>query len=386
MSQNPHTSHQPHLACSFSQEPATLSNAISQCNKWRTLKHYVCLGLGLIAVTALNGCFKIEDNNLADATPATERPPTSSDPTEPSNPTTPIQEARPEFIDLNQPATVEFATLTVGETSYHLNQSDLGDIDGHLVTFLYDEADNAVIDEPTAALMVSDNGVRLLCNHQNDIREISIDAIEEQHSRVVLDESVFTVTGQLDNLPVKLVYSTSMGGMGTSSITIDEELSAIMLSGSLGTRTYNQLFDLLQHRDDLSELYLVDISGSINDDINVQTGRLIRRAGLTTIVPAGSTIASGGVDLFCAGEQRLIDSDARLLVHSWGGEIDGEIVSAHELPKDHPGHVAQLSYFTAMLGDPNGSDFYWFTIHSAPFGEDLHRMSDEEISRITLKP
>jgi hypothetical protein len=291
--------------------------------------------------------------------------------------------AQPEFISLEHRATVEFAQLTIGQTSYLLNQSNAAG--GGQAMLLFKEGDVPTDaggdDQPTAAIMFRDDEVKVMINldGDGDVREMDIADVSEADSTVVAGETVFTATGTVADQDVRLVYPTSMEGMGTSAVTIDEEASAIVLSGTLGARTYNQIFDLLEERDDLSELQLVNIRGSINDEINMQTGRLVREAGFLTVVPAASTIASGGVDMFCAGLQRYAEAGSTLLVHSWGANIDGEVVSAHELPIDHPGHQAQIAYFTEMLGAPLGPDFYWFTINSAPFGEPLHRMTAEEI-------
>ena len=66
------------------------------------------------------------------------------------------------------------------------------------------------------------------------------------------------------------------------------------------------------------------IRGSLDDKINMHTGRLIREHGFTTKVLSDSRIASGGVDLFCAGEKRIIEQGAEIGVHSWccAGEDD----------------------------------------------------------------
>ncbi|MBL4684156.1 MAG: hypothetical protein JKY37_06180 [Nannocystaceae bacterium] len=126
-------------------------------------------------------------------------------------------------------------------------------------------------------------------------------------------------------------------------------------------------------------LLLLDISGSINDEINVETGRLVRDAGWTTRVPANGEIASGGVDLFCGGAVRQVEDGGRLGVHSWSdGEMDGA-----DYPPEHRAHASQLSYFSEMLGKTLGPDFYWFTLEAAP-ADGIHWMTDAELEQFQL--
>ena len=343
-----------------------MSNTCSNADKQR-IDVLLTLALTVITVTLLTGC-----GGSGGSTPSS---PTSNPPSR--------AETRPEFISLTEPVTVEYATLQVGNRQYTLTQSDFSEIDDAMATFMFE--DNVIVEEaggegePTAAIIFGENTIQLLINDESTIREVDIENVSEQASQVLTDGFVLTIEGSMSGIGVRLVYPSSMEGMGTSAITIDEASSSIYLSGTLGARTYNQLFELTQQHPELTELHLINVGGSINDEVNMQTGRLVRNAGLTTIIPTGSTVASGGVDLFCAGLQRFIEPSSALLVHSWGGIVNGELVSAHELPVDHPGHVQQIAYFSEMLGQTDGPDFYWFTIYSAPFGAELHRMTDQEI-------
>ena len=127
-------------------------------------------------------------------------------------------------------------------------------------------------------------------------------------------------------------------------------------------------------------IVLTQVDGSINDAVNMHTGRILREAGLNTKVLEDSDIASGGVDLFCAGKKRFIAKGAKLGVHSWSGDN----INADELPKNHPAHQYQLAYFTQMLGKKRGTDFYFYTLTSAP-PESIHYMSEEELKNWKLK-
>lgn len=162
--------------------------------------------------------------------------------------------------------------------------------------------------------------------------------------------------------------------MGAGNSKIEIKRNEAYLSGTLGTITYHQIKNIIDNHKNVKTIVLTQVDGSINDAVNMHTGRILREAGLHTKVLADSNIASGGVDLFCAGNKRTIIKGAKLGVHSWAGEN----IRADELPKDHPAHQYQIAYFTQMLGAKNGPDFYFYTLTSAP-PETVHYMSDTEL-------
>ncbi len=165
----------------------------------------------------------------------------------------------------------------------------------------------------------------------------------------------------------------ALTGAGLSTLTIHEDQA--FLNGGLGTVTYKQIKDLITDHPEVTTLIFGFIIGSVNDAVNMHTGRLIRDAGLTTKVLADSAIASGGVDLFCAGKERIVTRGARIGVHSW----DGENIEGRNLPHDHPAHQYQIDYFTMCLG-AKGPDFYFYTLAAAPASE-VHWMSEDEITQ-----
>lgn len=154
-----------------------------------------------------------------------------------------------------------------------------------------------------------------------------------------------------------------------------------IVRGDLGSRTFEQVEVLIKNHPEVDTLVLQDISGSVNDEVNVETARLVRNAGLNTHVPADGQIYSGGVDLFAAGVERTVEPGAVLGVHSWCCGPDGK--SADEFPTDSPVHATHLAYSTEMLGEQAGRDFYFFTLSSAPF-DGMHEMTMEELSEHLL--
>ena len=166
-------------------------------------------------------------------------------------------------------------------------------------------------------------------------------------------------------------------GAGSSRFEVDG--SEARISGALGSLTFTQIERLQAERPEVQTLVLTDVPGSINDEVNVQTGRLVRNGGWSTHLVADGEIASGAVDLFCAGVERSMDEGGRIGVHSWANGV----VEGADLPEDSPEHDFFIEYLQEMLGTPLGRDFYFFTLQAAP-AADIHWMTAEEIEQYGL--
>ncbi len=188
------------------------------------------------------------------------------------------------------------------------------------------------------------------------------------------------VGGNAVDVPIKIVVSESQLGAGESELYIKNNIA--LLNGDLGIVTYNQILDLNANHPNVHTILFDEVPGSVNDEVNMETGRLIRKAGYRTWAKRKSEVASGGVDLFCAGKKRRIDNGAEFLVHSWCCTDDGK--EAGQVPETDQAHQAQITYFNEMLGAPTGKDFYFFTIQSAPFDGE-YKMKEEEIAKYKLR-
>ena len=149
------------------------------------------------------------------------------------------------------------------------------------------------------------------------------------------------------------------------------------LYGTLGMRTYRQLFDITRRFPRVRTIVLRNVSGSVNDDINMRTGKLLRASSLNTKVLSDSIIASGGVDLFVAGNIRFLETGAMVGVHSWCCIRD--IIGA-DLPEKHPAHKDQLAYFRKMLEVVLGPRFYFYKIKSAR-ADGIHWMDKKALKK-----
>ncbi|WP_109312270.1 alpha/beta hydrolase [Ruegeria sp. AU67] len=150
----------------------------------------------------------------------------------------------------------------------------------------------------------------------------------------------------------------------------------IVASGAIDHTTLSAFEEITAANPKIKTLVLQNIEGSVDDDANVVFSRVVRDEGFDTVVPANGLVASGGTDLFLAGNRRTLEPGACVGVHSWGG---GGYVAAN-LPENHPEHDRYLDYFNDIGVDPA---FYWFTLDAASEDE-MHWMSAEEANRFKM--
>ncbi|WGK69029.1 hypothetical protein P0082_11170 [Candidatus Haliotispira prima] len=239
-----------------------------------------------------------------------------------------------------------------------------------------DESKNGTFS--TKAVLVKGNLLEMAEVSSKNLLESS--KIEGAFKATLINEedSHYTFAGSMNNTDTNKTYKVELevSDVITSigDTTLEVKGDKAYLNGTLGTKGYAQFRDLIKNHPEVKTIVLQDVPGSMNDAVNMHTGRIIREAGLTTMVEADSVISSGGVDLFCAGKERIVTKGAQLGIHSWGGEG----LSADDLPRDHPAHQYQIEYFTMCLGETIGPNFYFRTLSAAPAGE-MYWMNDEEI-------
>lgn len=129
------------------------------------------------------------------------------------------------------------------------------------------------------------------------------------------------------------------------------------------------------------ELVLKWVPGSADDEANLRTARMVRGAGLTTVVPEGGMVASGGTDLFLAGTERIVGQGACVGVHSWASQgILGDEVQGRDVPRTSEAHTPYLSYYAEIGVD---EAFYWYTLDAAD-ADGMHWMTNTEIERFDM--
>ena len=152
--------------------------------------------------------------------------------------------------------------------------------------------------------------------------------------------------------------------------------SVAELNGVIDQTTPNQVHRMLVAFPGISLIRMIDCPGTENDDANLEVARMIRRAGISTFVPSGGSIRSGGVELFLAGVHRTAEPGAEFGVHSWEDE-DGR--QARDVPAGDPAHLAYLRYYQDVgLSPEQASAFYAFT-NQVSF-DSIHYMTQRELA------
>lgn len=127
----------------------------------------------------------------------------------------------------------------------------------------------------------------------------------------------------------------------------------------------------------ISLIEMIDCPGTEDDRANLKLGRMIHARQITTYVPQGGSVRSGGVELFLAGKQRIADPGAEFAVHSWSDE-DGR--EAKDYPADAPENRAYLDYYAEMgMSVPQAKAFYAMT-NSVPF-DDARWLTAQDMSK-----
>lgn len=158
----------------------------------------------------------------------------------------------------------------------------------------------------------------------------------------------------------------------SDSLVIDIEGNSAYLSGVLGSDLVKQLSDMVRKNPNVTDLVLVDVPGSVDQEATMDGARLIRRLGLNTRIAPTGYVLSGGVDLFLGGVTRSIGAGAGVGVHSWS---DGTKVSATSLNVADPVHATYVNFYLEM-GVPER--FYWFSLDAAP-ADRVYFLSPEEV-------
>ena len=228
------------------------------------------------------------------------------------------------------------------------------------------------------------NSLRLLEGDTTDLENFTPTKIlegvniqtSEQNENIIYSGSVLDDTTQ-GLFSIHISINESFSSAGDAKLVLDGNKA--FLSGTLGASTYIKIQEMI-NSSSVDTLVLTNVSGSVDDAINMHTGRLIRNAQLTTFMPADGEANSGGVDLFAAGAQRIYQEGGKLGVHSWCCQNGKD---AGQLAVNDPAHDAQLTYFREMLGTDIGPEFYFFTINAAR-AQEIHLMTQDEIAKYTL--
>lgn len=153
-----------------------------------------------------------------------------------------------------------------------------------------------------------------------------------------------------------------------------------VMTGTVDSYTPAVFRQMLDQHPGIRQIEMRDCDGSVDEEANLTLARMIRRAGISTHVPAYGSVRSGAVELFLSGVRRTAHPDAEFIVHSWMDE-DGR--EANDYPDSDPVHAEYLDYYAEMgVPQPTAKAFYALT-NSVPFSEQL-RLSRNDMARFQL--
>ncbi|MEO9599332.1 hypothetical protein [Parasphingorhabdus sp.] len=154
----------------------------------------------------------------------------------------------------------------------------------------------------------------------------------------------------------------------------------VEMTGTVDSYTPAIFRQMLKQYPNIKRIEMRDCAGSIDEEANLNLARMIRRAGISTHVPARGSVRSGAVELFLAGVRRTAHHDAEFVVHSW---IDENGREANDYPPSDPVHAEYLDYYAEMgVSAPTAKAFYDLT-NSVPFSDQL-RLSRRDMASFQL--
>ena len=141
------------------------------------------------------------------------------------------------------------------------------------------------------------------------------------------------------------------------------------LSGSIETDTPAQFRAMLLAFPGIRQIDIIDCPGTGDDEANLKVARMLRRAGITTNIPDGGSVRSGGVELFLAGAKRHAAPTAEFAVHSW---VDEDGLEPSDYSDDDPVNQEYVDYYREMgMTDDKAKAFYALT-NSVPHDDALY--------------
>lgn len=159
--------------------------------------------------------------------------------------------------------------------------------------------------------------------------------------------------------------------------TIETKNNMAIVNGVLGKTFHKKFEKYIDENPQVKNVQFGIVPGSMNDEWNVKTCRLLHENCMNTMLTDSSIIASGGVDLFLSGNNRTITDQSKIGVHSWRDAKKDGI----EYPRDAEEHELFIALYNKIDID---TAFYWYTLKAAP-GKDIHWMTPEEIEIYKIK-
>lgn len=164
---------------------------------------------------------------------------------------------------------------------------------------------------------------------------------------------------------------------GGDPLALTVKNGVFVASGTIGSDAPDTVRTALENNPNIKTIVFEHLPGSVDDEANLVASRIIHEAGMTTIVPAGGFIASGGTDMFLAGTTRQVEEGACIGVHSWAEVGLFGQTSGNDVPKEDETHQEYVKFYEDIDIDPG---FYWFTLNAAD-ADDMHYVSQAEMAQ-----
>jgi hypothetical protein len=141
------------------------------------------------------------------------------------------------------------------------------------------------------------------------------------------------------------------------------------LVGSIETGTPAQFSAMMRTFPSITQIDMIDCPGTGDDEANFAIARMIRKAGITTYIPDGGSVRSGGVELFLAGVRRVADPGAEFAVHSWQDQ-DG--LEAEDIAANDPINLEYINYYREIGMDDRKARAFYAMTNSVPHDSALY--------------
>lgn len=195
-----------------------------------------------------------------------------------------------------------------------------------------------------------------LCPERIEAREVSLGgaALTVESSAIGWREELSWT--EFDEPAPEIRAAPALATFGPFRVT--GPTSADMI-GVVDSRSPAQFVAMLRAYPGIATLRMIECPGSEDDDANLDLARMLRRARIETVVPAGGSVRSGAVELFLAGVRRRADSQAEFAVHSWRDDLGRE---ARDVPETDPVHRQYLDFYREMgMNEESARRFYALT-------------------------
>ena len=236
-------------------------------------------------------------------------------------------------------------------------------------------------------VIADDNKTRFDCNASSITHE-------DTNSTVIADQKVYMIKGsgcmQMGDAnitkDIEIKVTDSLLGQGASRLSVKDDTAYIATGynipnftviSSLGTRAYNQIFDLIKEHPEVKTIVPVSVARTtLNQDMMLNMAHLMRDNNMSTKLLNSSVIHGSGISLFTAGINRTMEDNASLYVSEWD-------FNASKLPRDDIKHQSRIEFYNEMLGKPQGENFYFFSLDSGNDGK-VYKLKEEDIAEYGL--